>query len=182
MKSFVSRLLLIFTLLLCTTLFTPTAWASLNDDRLDGSIFVLYAGNGSLVPPKLNLEETFKRKIPAIIVYYLDDSRDCKDFAVIVSRLQEFYGRAASIIPVNVDSIPVKTEYRPDEPGYYYQGYVPQTVVLDQAGQKILDVKGNVDYAVIDDPLRELFDLLPRTESEKLKRRSFNEYNTELVE
>ncbi|MBE9072841.1 thioredoxin family protein, partial [Microcystis sp. LEGE 08355] len=79
---------------------TPSAYAGIDDDRLDGNIFVVYAGNGSLVPPRLNLAETFQRKIPAIIVYYLDDSSDCKRFAAIVSRFQEFYGRAASIIPV----------------------------------------------------------------------------------
>jgi hypothetical protein len=115
---------------------TP-AQAGVDDDRLDGNIFVVYAGNGSLVPPRLTIAETFERKLPAIIVYFLDDSRDCKEYAFIVSRYQEFYGRAASIIPIIVDSIPQKSSYKPDEPGYYYQGVVPQTVVLS-ANKKVL--------------------------------------------
>jgi hypothetical protein len=160
---------------------TSPALANLDDDRLDGNIYVVYAGNGSLVPPRLTLAESLKRKTPIILVYYLDDSRDCKQFAIVVSRLQEYYGRAASIIPVSVDAIPVKSSYSPNEPGYYYEDVVPQTVVLDENGKVALNEKGQVKYEVIDDALRKVFDLLPRTESEQLKRRSFNEYNTELV-
>jgi peroxiredoxin len=159
----------------------PTAWASINDDRLDGNIFVVYAGNGSLVPPRLTLAESLKRKRPAVLVYYLDDSSDCKQFAIVVSRIQEFYGRAASIIPVSVDSLPVKSAYDPQELGYYYAGVVPQTVILDEAGKVVFNGKGQVKYEEVDDVLRDVFDLLPRSESVELKRRSFNEFNTELV-
>jgi len=35
-----------------------TALASINDDRFDGNIFVLYGGNGSLVPPKVTLAKS----------------------------------------------------------------------------------------------------------------------------
>jgi hypothetical protein len=160
---------------------TPTAWASIDDDRLDGNIFVVYAGNGSLVPSRLTLAESMKRKMPTVLVYYLDDSRDCKEFAIVVSRIQEFYGRAASIIPVSVDSLPVKSTYSPNEVGYYYAEVVPQTVVLDEAGKVVFNGKGQVKYEAVDDVLREVFNLLPRSESVELKRRSFNEFNTELV-
>jgi hypothetical protein len=159
---------------------TP-AQASVDDDRLDGNIFVVYAGNGSLVPPHLSLPETFQRKLPAIIVYYLDDSRDSKEYAFIVSRYQEFYGRAASIIPIIVDSIPPKPSYRPDEPGYYYQGVVPQTVVLNADKKVIFNGKGVVKFEVVDDILRKEFNLLPRSQSVELKQRTFNEFNSELV-
>ena len=69
-------------------------------------------------------------------------------------------------------SIPVKDTYTKEELGYYYQDVVPQIVILDSHGQKALDVKGQVDYEVIDDALREIFDLLPRSESIELKRLS----------
>ncbi len=161
--------------------FSP-ALASVDDDRLDGNIFVVYAGNGSLVPPRIDLAESLKRQRPAILVYYADDSRDCKQYAIVVSRLQEFYGRAASIIPVTIDSIPVKSTYQKDEVGYYYnQKAIPQTVILDQQGKVVFNEYGNSDYEKMDDVLRKVFDLLPRSESEQLKRRTFNEFNTELV-
>ena len=163
-------------------LLTPPAMASIDDDRLDGNIFVVYAGNGSLVPSRFSLAESLKRQMPSLLVFYLDDSRDCKEFAIVVSRFQEFYGRAANIIPVRVDAIPDKSEYTPEEPGYYYEGIIPQTVVLDQQGKVVFNGKGQVKYEAVDDVLREVFDLLPRSESIQLKRRAFNEFNTELVE
>ena len=183
-KSFL-KLCLIFIIALwisfCVWVTLP-ATASIDDDRLDGNIFVVYAGNGSLVPAKLTLKDSLKRDLPTVLVFYLDDSRDCKQFAIVVSRIQEFYGRAASIIPISVDGIPMKDNYTPQEPGYYYSGGVPQTVIIDQNGKVIFDKKGQVPYETVDDVLREVFDLLPRSESVELKRRTFNEFNTELVD
>jgi hypothetical protein len=114
-------------------------------------------------------------------VFFIDDSRDCKLYASVVSQLDAFYGRAANIVPVNVDAIPLKSKYQPTEPGYYYKGLVPQTVILDQSRQVVFDEAGNVAYERMDDVLREVFDLLPRSESVELKRRPVNEFNTELV-
>ncbi|NBD32643.1 MAG: thioredoxin family protein, partial [Cyanobacteria bacterium] len=37
--------------LACWLWLMPSAIAGLDDDRYDGNIFALYAGNGSLVPP-----------------------------------------------------------------------------------------------------------------------------------
>lgn len=179
------KLGLVVLITVCTSLCifgTSIALAGINDDRLDGNIFVVYAGNGSLVPSKITLAESLKRQMPAILVYYLDDSQDCKQYAGVVSRLQEFYGRAASIIPVSVDSVPIKDSYAPDEVGYYYDEAVPQTVILDQQGKVVFNGKGQVQYEAMDDVLRKVFDLLPRSESLVLKRRSFNEFNSELVQ
>ncbi|MGK7898524.1 MAG: thylakoid membrane photosystem I accumulation factor [Xenococcus sp. (in: cyanobacteria)] len=162
-------------------LFSPAAFAGINDDRYDGNIYVVYAGNGSLIPPPLDFTASRDREMPIILVYYVDDSSDCKKFSIVVSRMQKFYGRAASIIPVTVDSIPLKANYSPEELGYYYRGLVPQTVVLDQEGQVVFDEQGQIPYEDVDDVLREVFDLLPRSESVELKRRSFNEFNYELV-
>ncbi len=171
----------LLTLLLFLGLITP-AWASINDDRYDGNIFVLYAGNGSLVPAKQSLAQSLKQKRPTLLAFYLDDSSDCKQYALVVSRFQEYYGRAANILPVNVDGIPEKTSYTPEEPGYYYDGLLPQVVVIDQEGEVAFKGTGQVPFEEVDDTLREVFDLLPRTESVALKRRSFNEYNSELTQ
>lgn len=174
-------LLLIF-LLFLNLVIPNTAQAGINDDTYEGNVYILYAGNGSLVPPRLTLAQTRAREMPAVLVYYIDDSSDCKQYSIVVSRIQEFYGRAASIIPVAVDSLPRQEEYLLSDPGYYYDGVVPQTVILDQQGQVVFNEAGQVAYEKIDDVLREVFDLLPRSESKELKRRSFNEFNTELAE
>jgi hypothetical protein len=182
MPVFLRRVALFLVLLLgCLNLWgTPAALAGLTDDRFDGDIFALYAGNGSLVPPKVSLAEALQRQRPALMVLYADDSRDCKEFSSVVSQVQAFYGRAIEILPVRADGIPVKSSYAPNEPGYYFTGAVPQTVLFDAEGKAVLNQAGAVPYEALDDKLRELFDLVPRSQSTALKRRQLNELTTEL--
>ncbi|MEB3341227.1 thylakoid membrane photosystem I accumulation factor [Okeania sp.] len=161
---------------------TPTALASLNDDRFDGNIFALYAGNGSLVPAKVTLQDSLKSSKPALLIFFLDDSKDCKQFSTVVSELQRFYGRAANFIPVNVDTIINPVTNDSTKTSYYYQGFVPQTVLINQKGKVVLNEKGQVSFERVDDVFREVFDLLPRSESVELKRRIVNEINVELTD
>ncbi len=156
------------------------AFAGIKDDNYDGNMFVVYAGNGSLVPPRQTLAQALEEHKPSFLAFYVDDSQDCKEYAITISRVQEFYGKAAEIIPINVDTIPSKKDYAPTEVGYYYSGVVPQVVVFDRSGKVVLNKQGQVPFEEIDDRLREVFDLLPRTESVQLKRRSFNEFSSEL--
>ena len=159
----------------------PPALAGLTDDRYDGEIFTLYAGNGSLVPPKFSLAEALKRDRPALLYFYVDDSKDCKAYTAVISQLQAFYGKAADLLPIRVDSIPSKPSYTNTEPGYYYAGVVPQVVLFDASGKVVLNENGVVPFETIDAKLRELFDLLPRSQSVVLKRRQVNEVTTELA-
>lgn len=157
------------------------AIAGLNDDHYDGDIFALYAGNGSFVPPKFTLAESFQRKRPILLVFYIDDSRDSKQYSIVLSQLQAFYVRAADIIALRADAIPPKSKYAPTEPGYYYKGLVPQTILFDETGKIVLNETGVLSFEQVDDKFREVFNLLPRSESAELKRRPVNEINTELV-
>jgi hypothetical protein len=159
-----------------------SALAAIDDDRFDGNIFALYAGNGSLVPSPVTLAESFQGERPTLVTYYLEDSSDCKKFSAVISEIQAYYGRVIDIIPVNVDSIPLQGPFGSTEPGAYYRGKIPQTVLFNAKGEKVLDVAGRADFQVFDDALRQVFDLLPRSESVELKRRrSLNEVNAELV-
>ncbi|WAL59345.1 thylakoid membrane photosystem I accumulation factor [Thermocoleostomius sinensis] len=177
----IARLLVLVLGLSCVLMGAAPAWAGLNDDHYDGNIFALYAGNGSLFPPRVTLAESLQRDKPVVLAFFIDDSRDCKLYASVLSQIDAFYGRAANLIPVNADTILPNSTYSPTEPGYYYKGFVPQTVILDQSGQVVFDEIGNIAYEQADDVLREVFDLLPRSESVELKRRPINEFNTELV-
>ncbi|MDY6785222.1 MAG: thylakoid membrane photosystem I accumulation factor [Cyanobacteriota bacterium] len=186
-RLFLQRLLscgfcIILAIAVSLSCWVPSAIAALDDDRYDGNIYMIYAGNGSLVPSKVTLADSLKLHRPAIVVFYADDSRDSKEYAIIVSRLQEFYGRAASIIPVAIDSLGLETEYKSNEAGHYYSGVVPQTVIFDDEGKVVFNEKGQVPYEKMDDVLREVFDLLPRSESKELRRRIVNEFNVELRE
>jgi len=166
----------------CSLLGMQPALASFEDDHFDGNIFVLYGGNGSLVPARISLAESLKRHKPALLVFYLDDSSDCKQYATVISGLQAYYGRAASFVPVTVDAISPKSSYTPSEPGYYYEGLVPQTVLIDQEGKVVFNEKGKVAFEKVDDAFRNVFNLLPRSESPDLKQRRINEFNSELAQ
>nr|WP_199315511.1 thylakoid membrane photosystem I accumulation factor [Planktothrix sp. FACHB-1355] len=182
-RLFASWLLTLVAVLSCLLLIgTPPALAGINDDYFEGNVFVLYGGNGSLVPPKVTLAQSLQADKPTLLVFYVDDSKDCKQYAVVVSRLQAFYGRAADFIPVSVDSIPAKSTYETTEPGYYYKGFVPQVVLLDRSGKEVLNEKGQVPFERVDDVFRELFNLQPRSQSVQLKPRLVNEFSTELAE
>ncbi len=173
------------TLLLVGCLFIlamPSALAGIKDDSFEGNIFVLYGGNASLATPKVTLAKSLERDKATLLVFYVDDSSDCKQYAPVVTRLQALYGRAVDFIPANADLIPTKSTYAPTEPGYYYKGVVPQVVVFDKSGEVVLNQKGQVPFEQVDDTLREVFNLLPRSESVELRLRPVNEFTTELSE
>ncbi len=157
------------------------AIAGLTDDHYDGSIFPLYAGNGSLVPPKVSLSESFKRDNPTLLFFYLDDSSDCKQYSSVISQLDGLYGWAADFIALSADAIDLDVADDLTQPGFYYKGIVPHVIVFDKAGKVVLDRTDAPSFETIDDTLRDLFNLLPRTESMELKRRPINEINGELV-
>lgn len=171
-------------LLLPTLCFPSTALAGLTDDRYDGNIFALYAGNGAIVPPRTNLAQSLKQEKPTLLFFYVDDSSDCKEYSFVISQLQAPYGRAVNFVPIAADAVPLKkqTAFQPNEPGYYFnKDSVPQTLILDGSGKVRFDRIGAVSYEVLDDVFREVFDLLPREQSETLRRRVVNELNVELV-
>ncbi|MEL6938202.1 MAG: thylakoid membrane photosystem I accumulation factor [Cyanobacteria bacterium J06598_1] len=173
-----------FTLLGAITilsLWSTPAWADLNDDNYDGNIYALYAGNGSIVPPRYTLAQSLQQDKPTLLFFYVDDSRDSKQFSSVVSQLQAPYGREANFIAIAADSIPVQSSFEATEVGYYFKGSVPQTVIFNQSGDVVFDEVGQVPYEKIDDKLRVVFDLLPREESVALRRRPINEVNSELV-
>jgi hypothetical protein len=165
----------------CSCLLIYPASAGIDDDKYDGNVFVLYAGNGSLVPARISLADSLKANKPALLVYYVDDSTDCKKYSTVISQLQAYYGKAASFIPVTVDSLALDRKYANTEAGYYYGGTVPQTVVIDKDGKVRLNEAGSLSFEKVDATMREVFDLLPRKDSIELKRRSFNEFNSELA-
>ncbi len=168
-------------ILVFTCILSNPALAGIEDDKYDGNVFVLYAGNGSLVPAKTSLADSLKAKKPALIVFYVDDSTDCKKYSTTVSQLQGYYGKAASFIPVTVDSLALEKKYPQTEAGHYYGGTVPQTVIVDKDGKVRLNQAGVIAFEKVDDAMRDVFDLVPRKDSIALKRRSFNEFNSELA-
>jgi len=172
---------LLVTVCLWASLGSAPAIAGLTDDDYDGNIFALYAGNGSIVPPRYSLAQSFQQNKPTLLFFFVDDSSDSKAFASVVSQLQAPYGREANFLAIAADSIPVKDSYEPNEVGYYFEGSVPHTVIFDAEDNVVFNEIGQVPYEKVDDKLRQVFGLLPREESEELRRRPINEVNSELV-
>lgn len=151
------------------------AIAGINDDEFDGNIFILYASNAALVPPKVNLAAAMKKEMPTLIMFYSDDSQECKQNALVLTQLQAEYRRDLNFMPMMVDAINARRDYEPTEAQYYYNGqFVPQFVLVDATGQTILNQNGKMTFEELDDPIRNLLGLDPRTEPLVLDRPLFS--------
>lgn len=150
------------------------SWAVLNDDRYEGNIFALYGANGALIPPKLTVEQSLQRETPAVLVYYIDDSQDCKRFASVIGNLQVRYGLGVNFIAYPVDALDLED---PEGPGRYYTGQVPQTLVFAGSGEITYSAVGNRPLVEVENTIRTLFDLEPISADDR-QARSFNEVQT----
>jgi thiol-disulfide isomerase/thioredoxin len=157
------------------------AWASLSDDRYDGNIFALYAGNGSLVPPRSTLAQARADGRVAVVVYYLDDCSVCKRFAPVVSELQRRWGNAIELIPLVTDPLQNRPLQGPLDPASYWKGTIPQVVVIDGSGSVVFDADGAVTIDAIDAAISGAtgIPLTPGTAAGTTL--SFNELNSEVV-
>ncbi|MEN9219186.1 MAG: thylakoid membrane photosystem I accumulation factor [Thermostichales cyanobacterium BF4_bins_65] len=168
---------------LCWLLITLLAWlglsgspslALLNDDHYDGNIFALYGSNGGMVPPRTTLEASQKYGRPVLLVYYIDDSRDCKPYAAAIANLQVRYGAGINVLPYNVDSLDLRD---PQGPGRFYKGQVPQTLLFDGTGRLVYESVGNRPLEEVENAVRQLFNL-PPVKPGQLIPQPFNEVQT----
>jgi hypothetical protein len=141
-------------------LLAPSVAAVLTDDHYDGNIFALYGGNGSLVPARVNLKESLRLGRGALILFYVDDSSDCKLYSPLLNQMQAFYTKKLTLIPVPIDSLdPQAASYSPTDENFYYKGLVPQTVLINAAGEKVFDEAGRLDFPVVDVAVRQMLGL-----------------------
>lgn len=134
--------------------------AKLTDDTYDGNIFALYWGNGSIVPPRISLAQSLEIGRAAMLVFYVDDSADCKRFSPILNLAQGFYGKTISLIAVPVDSLDLQhNNYTPADEAYYYKGTVPQTVLISGEGKVSYDREGLFGFEELDSAIRDLLGL-----------------------
>jgi hypothetical protein len=170
-------------LLLVLPLVTPPpAWAALNNDTYDGNIYALYAGNGSLVPPRTSLAESLAQGRTSVVVYYLDDDAASKRFAPVVSELQRLWGNRIELIPLVTDPLQNRRDSGPSDPAHYWRGYTPQVVVIAGDGRVLLDAEGQVDLDAINGAVSEATGIeLPEAFRGSGSTVSFNELNAEVV-
>jgi hypothetical protein len=162
---------LLLGIVLSLTISPQSAEAKLTDDTYDGNIFALYGGNGSIVPAKISLAQSLKQKRAAMLVFYIDDSRDCKRFSPILNLAQGQYGKTLTLIPVAVDSLDLqRSDYQPTDEAYYYRGVVPQTVLISDQGEKNFDQEGVFGFEELDAAIRNLLNLPDALPSQKFRK------------
>ena len=157
------------------------AWAGLDDDRYDGNIFALYAGNGSLVPPRSTLAEARAEGRVAVLIFYLDDSSVSKRFAPVVSELQRQWGNSIELIPLVTDPLQDRNADGADDPATYWKGTIPQVVVFDRSGKVVFDASGAIGSDAINSAISTATGIPMASGSPALTTESFNELNAEVV-
>jgi hypothetical protein len=172
---------LLLSLLLALTLLPAAAFAARDTNSYDGNIYALYAGNGSLVPPRSTLAQALEAHRTAVVVYYLDDASASKRFAAVVSELQRVWGNSVELIPIATDPLQNRRETGAGDPAHYWTGRVPQVVVIDPQGQVVLDATGQVDIGTINRAVSQATGIaLLEGQGNSGTTVSFNELNSEV--
>ncbi len=172
-----SLLKVIFSLILIFGLHVAPVFPARDTDSYDGNIFPIYAGNGSLVPPKSNLSDSLKKKRTSVIIFYLDDSSTSKAFAPVVSGLKLLWNTSIDLIPLTIDEFQGKQSNDPKDESYYWRGRIPQIVVIDKEGHVVLDKEGQTSISEINEAISKATGL-PKPEFE-ITIKTFNDYNSE---
>ena len=155
--------------------------ASRDSNSYDGNIFPIYAGNGSIVPPQTTLEESLKNGRVSVLFFYLDDSSDSKAMAPIISGLDLIWRNNIDLIALTTDELQSnKSESNSYQPNYYWNGLIPQTIVLDSTGEVKFDKNGIVNIDDLNKIIGELNGIDIQDSSFSVE--SFNEYNSIISE
>ena len=148
----------------------------------DGNIFPIYAGNGAIVPPKTTLKDSLKNKRVSILFFYLDDSSDSKAMAPVISGLDLIWRENIDIIALTTDELQneLKSDL-PTQPNFYWNGLIPQTIIIDSNGQVKFDSNGMVDFGYLNKIISESTGIEIETDS-SFSVEAFNEYNSTISE
>ena len=168
---------LIILIYLLTNINIPV-YGSRISDSYDGNIFPIYAGNGSLVPPQTSLKESIQNKRVSILFFYLDDSADSKALAPVIAGLDLIWKNNIDIIPLTTDELQNKVFTDPLEEGFYWNGYIPQTIILDETGSVKFDKNGQIDFDEVNKVISEIKGI--KLEDSSFTVESFNEYNSQI--
>ena len=155
--------------------------ASRDSNSYDGNIFPIYAGNGAIVPPQTTLQESLKNKRVTVLFFYLDDSSDSKAMAPIISGLDLIWRNNIDIIALTTDELQNKEKSdRLNEPNYYWNGLIPQTIIFNRDGEVKYDKNGMINIDELNDVIAELKGI--DFKDMEFSVESFNEYNSIITE
>ena len=168
-------------LVLALGLLPAPAQAARDTNSYDGNIYALYAGNGSLVPPRSTLSQALEEHRPVVLGYFLDDSAASKQYAVVFNELQRLWGRSVELILLSTDPLQNRKAEGPGDPATYWKGVIPQVVVFNTDGKTVLNEGGPVSIDAINAALTEVTGLKPQGDVTLSLNREVNELNSEIV-
>ena len=172
---------LVLSALLAFGLAPGAAIAARDTNSYDGNIYALYAGNGSLVPPRSTLADAMAEHRPIVLGFFLDDSAASKQYAVVFNELQRLWGRTAELILLPTDPLQDRPAQGPTDPATYWKGTIPQVVVFNAEGQAVLNESGPVSIDAINAALTKVTGLKPQGDVTLSLSRDVNELNSEIV-
>ena len=158
-----------------------SAQAARDTNSYDGNIYALYAGNGSLVPPRSSLAQAMADHRPIVLGFFLDDSAASKQYAVVFNELQRLWGRTAELILLPTDPLQDRPAQGPTDPATYWKGTIPQVVVFNAEGKAVLNESGPVSIDAINAALTKVTGLKPQGDVTLSLSRDVNELNSEIV-
>ena len=148
----------------------------------DGNIFPIYAGNGAIVPPKTTLKDSLNNKRVSVLFFYLDDSSDSKAMSPVISGLDLIWRENIDIIGLTTDELQNEEALKePNQPNFYWNGLIPQTIILDGNGEVKFDQNGMVDFGELNNIISESTGIKVNSNS-KFTVEAFNEYNSTISE
>jgi len=150
--------------------------ASRTTDSYDGNIFPIYAGNGAIVPPQTSLKESIENERISLLFFYLDDSADSKAVVPIISGLDLIWRNNIDIIALTTDELQGREFKDTKDEGFYWNGYIPQTVLIDGKGNIKYDKNGLIDIDEINKIIGKIKGIDIQDTSFSVE--SFNEYNS----
>ena len=172
------RILIIFFSLFISFCPFSYAEASRESDSYDGNIFPIYAGNGAIVPPQTTLRESINNNRISILFFYLDDNSDSKALAPAISGLDLIWRNSIDIIALTTDELQNKVQEDPLEENFYWNGLIPQTLVIDGDGNIKYDQNGKIDIDQINKIISDIKGIDYDDSSFSIE--SFNEYNSRI--
>ena len=174
----------IFNFLIILLIFLSTASkanAARDTNSYDGNIFPIYAGNGALVPPTTTLQESLNNERISVLFFYLDDSSDSKVMAPVISGLDLIWKNNIDIIAITTDELQNEPKSEnPNQPKFYWNGLIPQTIIIDNYGEVKFSRNGLVDIDDLNKIIGEIKGIKVNDTAFSVK--SFNEYNSTISE
>ena len=157
------------------------AQAARDTNSYDGNIYALYAGNGSLVPPRSTLAEAMADHRTIVLGFFLDDSAASKQYAVVFNELQRLWVRTAELILLPTDPLQNRKGDGPTDPATYWKGVIPQVVVFNADAKPVFNETGPVSIDAINEALSQATGLRPQGDVTFSLNREVNELNSEIV-